>query len=142
MWVVTKKTLLRILASVYPDARRPLLDVQNEAEYDTALARISELLGAEPYSTEDEELDRISTLVEIYEAEHYPMEDPDPSSFIEFLIDQQMVSRERMEALAGGSDRLDAMMAGQMAVTAEVAQVLHEYCGMPVEDLLKISARP
>ena len=79
-----------------------ITQVITEADYDTALARISELLGAEPYSAEDEELDRISTLVEIYEAEHYPMEDPYPSSFIEFLIDQQMVSRENMEALAGG----------------------------------------
>ena len=110
--------------------------VQNEAEYDTALARISELLGAEPYSAEDEELDRISTLVEIYEAEHYPMDDPDPDSLLEFVLDQQMVSRERMEALAGGSDRLDAMMAEQMAITTEVAQVLHEYSGLPMEYLM------
>ena len=110
--------------------------VQDEAEYDTALARISELLGAEPYSAEDEELDRISTLVEIYEAEHYPMDDPEPDSLLEFVLDQQMVSRERMEVLAGGSDRLDAMMAGQMAVTAEVAQVLHERSGLPMEYLM------
>lgn len=110
--------------------------VATEADYDMALARISELLGAEPYSAEDEELDRISTLVEIYEAEHYPMEDPEPGSLIEFLIDQLMVSRERMEALAGGCDRLDAMIAGQMAITAEVAQVLHERSGLPMEYLM------
>ena len=109
---------------------REIARVKSEAEYDAALARISELLNAEPHSAEDEELDQISTLVEIYEAEHYPMEDPDPSSFIEFLIDQQTVSRERMEALAGGSDRLDDMIAGQKAVTAEVAQVLHEHTGI------------
>lgn len=52
---------------------REIAPVQNEAEYDAALAQISDLLGAEPYSAEDEELDRISTLVEIYEAERYPM---------------------------------------------------------------------
>ena len=115
---------------------REIAQVQNEAEYDTALAQISELLGAEPYSAEDEELDRISTLVEIYEAEHYPMEDPDPSSLIEFLIDQLIMSRERMEALAGGSDRLDAMLAGQTAIIAEVAQVLHEHSGLPMEYLM------
>ncbi len=115
---------------------REISQVKSEEEYDAALARISELLGAEPHSAEDEELDRISTLVEIYEAEHYPMEDPDPSSFIEFLIDQQTVSRERMEALAGGSDRLDAMMAGQMEITEQVAQVLHEHSGLPMEYLM------
>ena len=110
--------------------------VVTEADYDMALARISELLGTEPYSAEDEELDRISTLVEIYEAEHYPMDDPEPDSLLEFVLDQQMVSRERMEVLAGGSDRLDAMMAGQMAVTAEVAQVLHERSGLPMGYLM------
>ena len=59
-----------------------------EADYDIALARISELLGAEPYSPKDEELDRLSTLVEIYEAEHYPMEDPD--SLVKFLRQPRM----------------------------------------------------
>ena len=101
-----------------------------------ALARISELLDAELHTPEGEELDRLSALVEIYEAEHYPMEDPEPSSVIEFLIDQLMVSRERMEALAGGSGRLDAMIACQTAITVEVAQVLHEYSGLPMEYLM------
>ena len=49
-----------------------ITQVRTEAEYDAALARISELLDSEPYSPEDEELDRITTLVEIYEDEHYP----------------------------------------------------------------------
>ena len=31
--------------------------VATEADYDMALARISELLGAEPYGIEDEELE-------------------------------------------------------------------------------------
>ncbi len=77
--------------------------VQTEAEYNAALARISELLDAEMETPEGEELDRISTLVEIYEAEHYPIERPEPNSFIEFLLDQGMVSRGQMEALAGGA---------------------------------------
>lgn len=113
-----------------------ITQVLTEADYDMALARISELLGAEPYSPEDEELDRLSTLVEIYEAEHYPMEDPDPDSFLEFLLDQQIVSREQLLPLAGGSDNLDAMLAGQTAITAEVALVLQEHSGLPIEYLM------
>ena len=113
-----------------------ITQVLTEADYDMALARISELLGAEPYSPEDEELDRLSTLVEIYEAEHYPMEDPDPDSLLEFLLDQQIVSREQLLPLAGGSDSLDAMLAGQTAITAEVALVLQEYSGLPIEYLM------
>ncbi len=113
-----------------------ITQVLTEADYDMALARISELLGAEPYSPEDEELDRLSTLVEIYEAEHYPMEDPDPDSLLEFLLDQQIVSREQLIPLAGGSDSLDAMLAGRTAITAEVARVLQEHSGLPIEYLM------
>ena len=48
--------------------------VVTEADHDMALARISELPDAELNSPEGEELDRLSTLVEAYEAEHYPIE--------------------------------------------------------------------
>ena len=113
-----------------------ITQLKTESDYEAALARIDELIHSVPGGPEDAELDRISDLVIEYENEHYPMEDPYPSSFIEFLIDQQMVSREHMEALAGGSDRLDAMMAEQMAITAEVAQVLHEHSGLPMEYLM------
>ena len=58
--------------------------VQTEAEYNTALARISELLDAEMETPEGEELDRISTLVEIYEAEHYPMKNLEPAPALDF----------------------------------------------------------
>jgi HTH-type transcriptional regulator/antitoxin HigA len=115
--------------------------VQNEAEYDAALARISELLDAELNTPEREELDRISTLVEIYEAEHYPMDGPNPNSLLEFVLDQRMVSRERMEALAGGSDCLDAVLEGRKAVTPELAQLLHEHTGIPIEHLLESQAQ-
>ena len=113
-----------------------ILQVRTEADYDMALARISALLGAEPYSAEDEELDRLSTLVEMYEAEHYPMEDPDPASLLEFLLDQQIVSREQLLPLAGGSDRLDAMLEGKQALTSELAGLLHEHSGLPMEYLM------
>lgn len=116
--------------------------VRTEADYDAALARISELLGSEPYSPDDEELDRISVLVEHYEAEHYPIEEPDPASLIEFLLDQKIVSRQELLPLAGGNTQLDAMMAGRLAITPELAQVLHEHSGIPVEDLLKTPADP
>ena len=49
-----------------------ITQVRTEAEYDAALARISELLDAEFDSPEGEEFDRITTLVKIYKDEHYP----------------------------------------------------------------------
>ena len=118
-----------------------ITQVKTEAEYDAALARISELLGAEPYSPEDEELDRITTLVEIYEAEHYPMEKPAPAPALEFLLDQQMVSRERMIALAGVGADLDAILAGEAPIPPGLAELLQVELGIVVEDLLEASVQ-
>ncbi len=116
--------------------------VKTEAEYDAGLALISELLGAEPYSPEDEELDRVTTLVEIYEAEHYPMEKPEPAPALEFLLDQKMVSRERMIALAGDGADLDAILAGEAPIPPGLAELLREELGIVVEDLLEAAAHP
>ena len=111
--------------------------VQNEADYDAALARITELLDAEPYSPEDEELDRITTLVEIYEDEHYPMGEPDPVSMIGFMLDQQMVTREQLLPLAGSDASLDAILAGQEPIPPGLAQLLYDEIGIATEALPK-----
>ena len=111
--------------------------VQNEAEYEAALARIDELLGSEPYSPEDAELDRISDLVIGYEDEHYPIENPAPDALVEFLLDQEIVTLEQLLRLAGSSADLDAILAGQKEVTLALAQLLHEHYDVEVAELLK-----
>ncbi len=103
-----------------------ITQVLTEADYEAALARVSELLGAEPYSSGDEELDRLSTLVEIYEAEHYPIEQPEPAAVLEFLLDQEMVTRQHMLALVGSDANLDAILAEQEPIPPGLAQLLYE----------------
>ena len=51
----------------------------NENEYDAALARIDELVGAEHGSEDGRELDVLADLVELYESKNEPMGYPDPS---------------------------------------------------------------
>ena len=116
-----------------------ITQVQTEAEYEAALARIDDLLGSEPYSPEDEELDRISDLVIRYEDEHYPIENPTPDALVEFLLDQETVTREQLIPLVGSSTDLDAILAGQKEVTLELAQLLHEHYDVEVAELLKDS---
>ncbi len=118
-----------------------ITQVRTEAEYDAALARISELLDSEPYSPEDEELDRITTLVEIYEDEHYPMGESNPVSMLEFMLDQQMVTREQLLPLAGSDASLDAILAGQEPIPPGLAQLLYEKVGITTEALPENAVR-
>ena len=114
--------------------------VRTEAEFEAALARIDDLINCAPGSTEETELIRISELVIAYEDEHYPMDSPpNPHSMLEFMLDQQMVTRERLIPLAGGDAALDAILEEREALTPELIQVVHERFGTPVEELLKNS---
>ena len=110
--------------------------VTTEAEYDTALARIDNLIHSAPGTAEEAELIRISDLVIRYEDEHYPMGDSSPHAMLEFMLDQQMVSREQLIPLAGGGDALDATLSEQKAITPELALVLHKRFGVSMEILL------
>ena len=62
--------------------------IRTEADYETALARIDEVLGAEHGSPEGRELDVLVDLVDLYESRHEPMGYPDPVAAIEFRMEQ------------------------------------------------------
>ena len=122
-----------------------MLDInqlRTEADYEAALARITDLIHSPPDSAEEAELDRLSDLVIQYEDVHYPMEDPEPDTIIEFLLDQQMVTREQLLPLAGSDASLDAILAGQEPIPPGLAQLLYERSGIPVEDLIRTPVHP
>ena len=61
--------------------------IKSEADYDAALAAIDGLMGAAPDTPEGDTLEVLVALVEAYEAEHWPMEAPDPVSAIEHVME-------------------------------------------------------
>ena len=66
--------------------------IQTEAEYDVAVARITELMGAEVGTVASGELDALVTIVDAYESEHFPMNEPDPEMLRRFEMEQQGIS--------------------------------------------------
>lgn len=69
--------------------------IKTESDYQAALKEIEVLMDAQPDTSEGDRLDVMTTLVEVFEARHYPIDEPDP---IEAIL-------HRMEAL--GIDRKD-----------------------------------
>ena len=57
--------------------------IKSEADYDTALQVIDRLMGAALRAVQSDELEVLVTLVEAYEAVHWPIEAPDPVSAFE-----------------------------------------------------------
>ena len=60
--------------------------ITSEADYDEALTAIDDLMGAEPDTLESDELEVVVTLAQAYEAEHWPIEAPDPISATEHFF--------------------------------------------------------
>ncbi len=50
--------------------------IKTEEDYNLALSRIDRLMDAKPGTSEFDELELISTLVEIYEDKHFPISPP------------------------------------------------------------------
>ncbi len=55
---------------------KDLKPIRNERDYDRALAEVEELWGAKAGTPKGDRLDRLATLIEAYESEHYPMDPP------------------------------------------------------------------
>ncbi len=75
--------------------------IKTDADYRAALAEIEALMNAEPDTPDGDRLDVVATLVEAYEARHFPIAAPDPIAAIKFRMQQMRLSRKRPRALAG-----------------------------------------
>jgi HTH-type transcriptional regulator/antitoxin HigA len=64
--------------------------IRSEADYLAALQEVSVLIELAPFvdSAEGERLDVLGTLVQAYEAKHYPIDPPDPIDAIKFRMEQ------------------------------------------------------
>jgi HTH-type transcriptional regulator / antitoxin HigA len=80
------------------DALKP---IRSETDYQAALADIESLWGAKLGTPEGDRLDVLTTLIDAYEAEHDPMDPPDPIEAIRFRMEQQGLTRKDLERVLG-----------------------------------------
>ena len=63
--------------------------IRSEADYEAALEEAERLWGARSGTPEGDRLNVLATLIEVYEAKHYPMDPPDPVEAIRFRMECQ-----------------------------------------------------
>jgi HTH-type transcriptional regulator / antitoxin HigA len=114
--------------------------VRTEADHDAALARISELMGAELGTEASDELEVLVTLVDAYEAKRFPINTPDPVTVIKFKMEQQGLSRKDLEPMIGSRARVSEILTGKRALTLPMIRRLHRGLSIPVDLLVGLSA--
>jgi HTH-type transcriptional regulator/antitoxin HigA len=113
--------------------------VRNEADHDAALARIALLMGAQHGTEASDELEILATLVDAYEAKHFPMDTPDPVAIIKFQMEQQGLTRKDLEPMIGSRARVSEVLTGKRTLTLPMIRRLHADLGIPVDLLIGVN---
>ncbi len=118
-----------------------LKPIRSEADYDKALAEIEHLWGAKSGTSEGDRLDVLATLIDVYEAEHYPMDPPDPIEAIKFRMEQQGLTRKDLERLIGTRTRVAEVLNRKRGLSIAMIRRLHAQLGISADVLIRSSRK-
>lgn len=111
--------------------------IKTDADYQTALKEIESLMMAEADSPEGEKLDVLVTLIEAYEAKHFPMDLPDPVAAIKFEMERKGLTVKDLEPMIGKSNRVYEVLNHKRSLTLKMIWKLNRELGIPAESLIK-----
>ena len=111
--------------------------IKTDADYRAALKEIENLMMADPDTPEGEKLDVMTTLIEAYEAKHFPMDLPDPVEAIKFEMERKNLTVKDLEPMIGKSNRVYEILNHKRSLTLKMIWKLHEGLGIPAESLIK-----
>ena len=111
--------------------------IKNDADYRAALHEVEQLMLAQPDAPDGEKLDVMVTLIEAYEAKHFPMDLPDPVEAIKFEMERKGLTVKDLEPMIGKSNRVYEILNHKRSLTLKMIWRLHEGLGIPAESLIK-----
>ncbi|RJR52027.1 MAG: ImmA/IrrE family metallo-endopeptidase [Desulfobacteraceae bacterium] len=111
--------------------------IKTEEDYNLALKRIEALMDAKEGSPEADELELLSTLVEMYEERHFPMDRPDPVDAVKFRIEQMGLKPRDLIPLLGSRSKVSEVLNRKKPLSLTMMRNLHKSLGIPAEVLLQ-----
>ena len=104
-----------------------------------ALKEIEALMDARRGTPEGDRLDVLATLVEAWEAKHYPIDLPDPVAAIKYHMEQQGLAPKDLVPYIGSRNRVYEVLNRKRPLTLKMVWRLHSGLGIPAESLIKVS---
>jgi len=113
--------------------------IRTRADYRAALRAIEMLMPAKANSPDGERLDVLVTLVQAYEAKHYPMDLPDPVEAIRFRMEQSGLVPKDLVPMIGQINRVYEVLNRTRPLTLPMIRRLHQDLRIPAESLIRSS---
>ena len=119
---------------------RSLKPLRTERGYENALAEVERWWGAKRGTPQGDRLDILATLIDVYEAEHYPMDPPDPIEAIRFRMEQQGMTRKDREGILGTRTRVSEVLTRKRGLSINMIRRLHERLGISARKICSSTA--
>ena len=111
--------------------------IRTRRDYEAAMKEIERLWGARSGTPDGDHLDVLATLIDAYEAEHYPMDPPDPIEAIKFRMEQQGLTRKDLVKILGTRTRVSEILNRRRNLSIGMIRQLHEKLGISAEVLIR-----
>ena len=105
------------------------------------MKEVERLWGAKSGTRDGDRLDVLATLIDAYEAEHYPMDPPDPIEAIKFRMEQQGLTRRDLEGIIGTRTRIAEILGRKRGLSIAMIRRLHQHLGISAEVLIRPSRK-
>lgn len=118
--------------------------IHTKADYKAALREVSAYFDNEPEpgTPDGDRFEVLLTLVEAYEAKHFPIDLPDPVEAIKFRMEQGGLTPKDLVPAIGRLNRVYEILARKRPLTLNMIWRLHEKFGIPAESLIRPSKLP
>ena len=111
--------------------------VKSEQDYDRALKRLEQIFHAEMDTSEGDEAEVLSILLEKYEDDHYPIGMPDPIEAIKFRMEQMNMNQKDLAEIVGFTSRVSEILNRKRKLTLTMIRKLSATLHIPTEVLVQ-----
>ena len=113
--------------------------IHTDADYKAALRELSAYFDNEPApgTPDGDRFEVLLTLVEAFEAKHFPIDLPDPVEAIKFRMEQAGLTPKDLVPAIGRLNRVYEILARKRPLTLAMIWRLHEKFGIPAESLIR-----
>ena len=114
-----------------------LRPIRSKREHQAALKEAEALWNAPEGTPEADRLEVLTLLIEAYEREHFPIEDPDPIDFLLHIMEARGLARKDLEPYIGSRARVAEVLNRVRPLTLEMIRNLSDGLELPAEVLIR-----
>ena len=113
--------------------------IRTEADYDWALAEIERFFDEEPErgTAGADRFDVLAALIEVYEAQRWSIEAPDPVDLLKQAIADERFDRADLVRVIGSRSRTSEILNRKRPITMDMARRLNAELHVPAEALIR-----